>query len=96
VRYQVDSERVAQASAAVNGSVAAIRSETGAMMRHLQDLQSSWHGGAATQFAGVMSQWQSAQAQVESALDAVTAALSSASRTYADAEAQATRLFATR
>ncbi|MFC8600484.1 MULTISPECIES: WXG100 family type VII secretion target [unclassified Isoptericola] len=96
MRYEVDSERVAQAGAAVNGSVTAIRSEVGAMMRHLQDLQASWHGGAATQFAGVMGQWQATQTQVEAALDAVTAALSSASRTYADAEAQATRLFATR
>lgn len=94
MRYEVDSERVAQASAAVNGSVAAIRSEVGAMMRHLQDLQSSWHGSAATSFAGVMGQWQSTQTQVEASLDAVTAALSSASRTYADAESQAARLFA--
>jgi early secretory antigenic target protein ESAT-6 len=94
MRYEVDSERVAQASAAVNGSVGAIRAEVGAMMRHLQDLQSSWHGSAATSFAGVMGQWQSTQTQVEAALDAVTAALSAAARTYADAEAQASRLFA--
>jgi WXG100 family type VII secretion target len=94
MRYEVDSERVSQASAAVNGSVGAIRAEVGAMMRNLQDLQSSWHGSAATSFAGVMGQWQSTQTQVEAALDAVTAALSSAARTYADAEAQASRLFA--
>ena len=94
MRYEVDSERVAQASAAVNGSVGAIRAEVGAMMRNLQDLQASWHGSAATSFAGVMGQWQSTQTQVEAALDAVTAALSSAARTYADAEAQASRLFA--
>ncbi|AEG45312.1 WXG100 family type VII secretion target [Isoptericola variabilis] len=93
MRYEVDSERVAQASAAVSGSVGAIRSEVAAMMRHLQDLQSSWHGSAATSFAGVMSQWQATQTQVEAALDAVTAALASAARTYADAEAQASRLF---
>jgi WXG100 family type VII secretion target len=93
VRYEVDSERVAQASAAVNGSVGAIRSEVAAMMRHLQDLQSSWQGGAATSVAGVMGQWQATQTQVEAALDAVTAALSAAARTYADAEAQASRLF---
>ena len=94
MRYEVDSERVAQASAAVQGSVGAIRGEVGTMMRHLQDLQSSWHGSAATSFAGVMGQWQATQTQVEAALDAVTAALASAARTYADAEAQASRLFA--
>ena len=46
-RYEVDSARVAQASAAVHGSVTAIRAEVGAMMRHLTDLQASWRGGAA-------------------------------------------------
>ncbi|PZR54094.1 WXG100 family type VII secretion target [Xylanimonas oleitrophica] len=96
MRYDVDSDRVAQASAAVSGSVTNIRGEVGAMMRHLQDLQSSWHGGAASAFTGVMTQWQSAQVQVEQALDSVQAALASAARTYADAEAQASRLFTTR
>ncbi|WP_159793814.1 WXG100 family type VII secretion target [Puerhibacterium puerhi] len=94
MRYEVDSERVAQASAAVQGSVGAIRTEVAAMLRHLQDLQSVWHGGAATAFVGVMGQWQSAQTQVEGALDAVQTALATAARTYADAEAQASRLFA--
>ena len=96
MRYDVDSERVAQASAAVTGSVGTIRGEEGAMMRHLQDLQSSWHGSAATAFGGVMTQWQTAQTQVEQALDAIQQALGSAARTYADAESQAARLFATR
>ncbi|WP_265522547.1 WXG100 family type VII secretion target [Oerskovia flava] len=95
-RYEVDSARVAQASGAVNGSVTAIRAEVGAMMRHLQDLQSSWRGGAATAFTGVMGQWQTTQTQVETSLDAITAALGSAAQTYADAESQASRLFTTR
>ena len=96
MRYDVDSERVAQAGAAVNGSVGTIRAEVGAMMRHLQDLQSSWHGSAATAFGGVMAQWQGAQVQVEQALDAIQQALGSAAQTYAEAESQAARLFATR
>jgi WXG100 family type VII secretion target len=95
-RYEVDSARVAQASAAVNGSVTAIRAEVGAMMRHLTDLQASWRGGAATSFTGVMTQWQTTQNQVELALDDVTAALGAAAQTYADAESQAARLFTTR
>ena len=92
-KYEVDSTRVALASTAVNGSVTAIRVEVGAMMRHLTDLQASWRGTASTQFTGAMAQWQSAQTQVEAALDAITASLGSAAQTYADAEAQATRLF---
>ncbi len=95
-RYEVDSARVAQASTAVNGSVTAIRAEVAAMMRHLTDLQASWRGGAATAFTGVMAQWQGTQTQVEASLDAITAALGSAAQTYADAETQASRLFAAR
>ena len=95
MQLQVDSERVAQASTRVQGSVGSIRSEVTAMMRHLTDLQSSWKGSASTQFAAVMAQWQNAQTQVERALDAVQGSLASASRTYADAEAAASRLFHT-
>ncbi|MCL1871143.1 MAG: WXG100 family type VII secretion target [Promicromonosporaceae bacterium] len=95
MRYDVDSERVAQASAAVSGSAGAIRGEVAGMVRHLEDLQASWHGGAATAFGGVMTQWRGAQTQVEQALDAIQTALASAARTYADAESQAARLFAT-
>ncbi len=95
-RYEVDSARVATASSAVSGSVTAIRSEVTAMMRHLTDLQASWRGSAANSFTGVMAQWQSTQTHVEAALDDITAALGAAARTYADAEAQASRLFTTR
>jgi early secretory antigenic target protein ESAT-6 len=95
-RYEVDSARVAQASAADRRDRPVHRGEVAAMMRHLTDLQASWRGGAATAFTGVMGQWQGTQTQVEAALDAITAALGSAAQTYADAEAQASRLFATR
>ncbi|MDR2723168.1 MAG: WXG100 family type VII secretion target [Cellulomonadaceae bacterium] len=93
MRYEVDSERVAGASAKVRGSVSSIRNEVGAMMRHLTDLQSSWKGQASTQFNGVMQQWKSTQSQVEQALESIQGALSTASQTYADAEAHAANLF---
>ena len=66
------------------------------MMRHLQDLQSVWRGGASSAFAGVLAQWQSAQLQVEEALSSIQGALSVAATTYANAEAEAARLFASR
>ncbi|ROS78762.1 WXG100 family type VII secretion target [Cellulomonas sp. PhB143] len=94
--YEVDSARIAQAGGAVSGSVAAIRSEVAAMMRHLQDLQTVWRGGAATAFGGVMAQWQATQVQVEASLDDITAALASAAQTYEDAEAQTARMFSAR
>ena len=92
-RYEVDTAQVAQASAAVRGSTAAIRSEVGAMMRHLTELQASWRGGAATAFGAVMADWAVTQARVEESLDQVTAALAAAATSYADAEQQASRLF---
>ncbi|WP_125776243.1 WXG100 family type VII secretion target [Antribacter gilvus] len=93
MRFEVDSEQVGLASAAVAGSVATVRAEVGGLMRNLEGLQGSWHGGAATAFSGTVGQWRAAQAQVESALDAIQAALAAAAQTYADAEVQATRLF---
>lgn len=92
-RYEVDSAQVAQASAAARASTAAIRSEVGAMMRHLTELQSGWRGGAATAFGVVLADWAATQARVEDSLDQITVALGSAAASYADAEQQVSRLF---
>lgn len=92
-RYEVDSAQVAQAGAAAGASVAVIRSEVGALLRHLTELQSGWRGGAASAFGALLSDWTLTQRQVEASLDQITAALGSASQHYADAEQQAARLF---
>jgi early secretory antigenic target protein ESAT-6 len=92
-RYEVDSGQVAQAAAAVQTRTAAVRAEVAALQRQLNELQSSWRGGAATAFTGVLTEWSTTQARVEQALDHITAALQTAARTYADAESQAARLF---
>ena len=92
-RYEVDSAQVAQASAAASASVAAIRAEVSALLRHLTDLQAGWRGTAATAFGGVLADWSATQAQVEASLDGITAALGAAATHYADAEQQASRLF---
>ncbi|MGW6132468.1 WXG100 family type VII secretion target [Cellulomonas sp. NPDC055163] len=92
-RYEVDSALVAQAAAGVQARTAAVRSEVAAMQRQLAELQGAWRGGAATAFAGVMTEWSATQARVEQSLDHITAALSVAARTYSDAEDQASRLF---
>ncbi|HWS59279.1 MAG TPA: WXG100 family type VII secretion target [Actinotalea sp.] len=92
-RYEVDSAQVAQAGAAAGASVAAIRSEVAALLRHLTDLQGGWHGGAATAFGAVLADWSATQHRVESSLDQITAALGAAAQHYADAEQQAARLF---
>ena len=64
-RYDVDSAQVAQASAAAGTSVAAIRTEVAALLRHLADLQAGWHGTAATAFGGLLADWSLTQQRVE-------------------------------
>lgn len=93
MRYEVDSAQVAQAGAAAGASVAAIRTEVAALVRHLTDLQGAWQGTAATAFAGLLADWTATQRTVEASLDGITAALGTAAQHYADAEDQAARLF---
>ena len=82
--YRVDSDRLQSASAAVNTSVYA----------NLQDLQSVWHGSAASSFSGLIEQWRAAQQQMEQSLQNIQQAMSKASTTYAQAETNAQMLFA--
>ncbi|KFI80209.1 WXG100 family type VII secretion target [Bifidobacterium mongoliense] len=93
-QYQVDSERIMTASAAVSASVGTIREAVAGMYANLTSLQSVWTGGAATRFAGVSEQWRAAQLQMEQSLESIQLALSQASSVYTDAEVQASRLFA--
>lgn len=93
MRYEVDSAQVAQAGAAAGASVATIRAEVAALLRHLTDLQAGWHGSAATAFAGLLADWTVTQQTVEASLDEIQAALGVAAEHYAAAEEQAQRLF---
>ncbi|PLS30146.1 type VII secretion protein [Bifidobacterium margollesii] len=93
-QFQVDSEQIQSSSAAVSASVSQIRQAVNGMYANLNQLQSVWRGGAATQFASVAAQWRAAQQQMESSLESIQHALSQASMVYTDAETQASRLFA--
>lgn len=92
--YRVDSDRLQSASAAVNTSVTSIRDATRTMYANLQDLQSVWHGSAASSFSGLIEQWRAAQQQMEQSLQNIQQAMSKASTTYAQAETNAQMLFA--
>ena len=48
-QYQVDSEQIQSSSAAVNASIQSIRQAVQGMYGNLNNLQSVWRGGAATQ-----------------------------------------------
>ena len=93
-RYEVDAAELARAAGAVQARVASIQAEVGAMNRQLTELQAGWRGAAAGAFAGLLADWSTTQSRVEQSLTQISAAMSAASRTYADAEATASRLFA--
>lgn len=67
-QYQVDSEQIQSSSAAVNASIQSIRQAVQGMYGNLNNLQSVWRGGAATQFTAVAEQWRAAQQQMEQSL----------------------------
>lgn len=90
-QYQVDSERIQSSSAAVATSISQIRQAVGGMYTNLNALQDAWRGSAATQFTA---QWRAAQQQMEASLESIQRSLTQASTVYADAEIQASRLFA--
>ncbi|WP_062317958.1 WXG100 family type VII secretion target [Demequina maris] len=94
MHYHVDAAEVSAASARAGRSADAIRAEVAALMAELIALDSTWQGSAAAAFADVREQWRGAQTHVESALDAITTALAHAARSYEEAEATASRLFA--
>ena len=93
-RFEVDSARVEQASAAVATSSGNVATEVDAMMRHMLDLESCWKGTAATGFQALTQQWRVTQDQVRSTLDQIQRALAQAGRQYADVEAANARMFA--
>ena len=88
-QYQVDSERIQSST-----SISQIRQAVGGMYTNLNALQDAWRGSAATQFTAVAEQWRSAQQQMEASLESIQRSLAQASTVYADAEIQASRLFA--
>ena len=91
--FAVDSDAVFTATASVRGTIERIEGETHAMLAQLTNLQSTWSGGAALAFQGVVDQWRATQRQVEEALAGINAALAVAGRQYAEAEQASLALF---
>jgi WXG100 family type VII secretion target len=91
--YQVDVDRISEASRLVANSVGIVRGEVAAMLSHLTCLESIWTGGASSAFACLVDQWRGAQAQLEQALDTISTGLANAAAEYETAEGAATRMF---
>lgn len=91
--YQVDSEAVLAHATAARQTVGRIQGEVTALHSQLEQLQSSWTGGAAAAFHQVVAEWRTTQQRVEDSLAAISGALQQAGQQYADAEQHNTRLF---
>jgi len=92
-RYQVDSEAVLSATAAVRASISRIQAEVSGLHGQLINLQGSWSGQAATAFQSVVVEWKATQQRVEENLATLNQALTMAAQQYAEIEASNARLF---
>lgn len=92
--FSVDINEVSRTSALVQSSVESVRAEVASLMANLTTLEASWTGVAATQFHQLAEEWRLTQAQVEAALEQIGTRLQVAASQYAQAESQATGLFA--
>ena len=92
-QFTVDTERIAAASGDIARLSADIEGQVGVMMHRLTALQEAWTGTASVQFQEVVGQWRGTQQQVRASLDSIGQVLGAAGVQYAEAEAQATRMF---
>jgi WXG100 family type VII secretion target len=92
-QFQVDTERIAAAAGDVARISADIEGQVAQMLSRLTGLQDAWTGSASVQFQGVVSQWRGTQQQVRESLDTIGRVLGAAGAQYAEAEAQAVRMF---
>lgn len=92
-QFQVDTERIQAASGDIARISSEIEGQVAQMLARLTALQDAWKGGAATQFHGVVTQWQGTQRQVQTSLDSVGRVLAAAGAQYAETEAQNMRMF---
>lgn len=92
-QFQVDTERIQAASGDIARISSEIEGQVAQMLARLTALQDAWKGGAATQFHGVVTQWQGTQRQVQTSLDSIGQVLAAAGAQYAETEAQNMRMF---
>lgn len=92
-QFQVDTERIAAAAGDIARISAEIDGQVGVMMARLTGLQDAWTGSASAQFQTVVTDWRGTQQQVRASLDSIGRVLGAAGSQYAEAEAQAVRMF---
>ncbi|HET7476111.1 MAG TPA: WXG100 family type VII secretion target [Dermatophilaceae bacterium] len=84
--FQVDTAQIAGAAGDINRISAEIEASVRAMMSRLLSLQDAWQGAAATNFQGVVRDWDGVQRRVRESLDTISQALNRAGQQYAEVE----------
>lgn len=92
--FQTDTDAVVQTAASTRAAVDRMQADAVTLAAQLHQLQAIWTGQAATAFQQLSDDWFNANRRVEEVLAALAAALNQAGQHYAEAEAQALRLFA--
>jgi WXG100 family type VII secretion target len=92
-RFQVDSEAVVTATAAIRAASGRIQGEVGGLLAQLTALQGTWTGQASVGFQAVVGDWKATQQRVEEGLTQISTALAHAGRQYEEIELQNARLF---
>ena len=90
---QIDTADLMAKSQSVESTLTRIQTDVNSMEAQLRQLQESWKGSASTAFQEVLTQWRGTQQQVRASLDSIGQVLGAAGSQYAEAEANATRMF---
>jgi len=91
--FQVDTARIEGAAGDITRISAEIESNVNAMMSRLTALQDAWQGSAATNFQGVVRDWEGTQRRVRESLDTISQALARAGQQYSEVERANTSMF---
>lgn len=91
--YHVDSEAVRQATDLAHSTISRVQADLQQLTSHLQALNSSWSGQAASAFQSVFAEWRQTQIALEGQFLQITQSLGRAAQHYAEMEAQNARLF---
>lgn len=92
--YQINSDELTSASAAIHGSMERVRGEVAGLMGQLTGLQGSWTGAASTAFQGVVANWRATQQQVDESMTMISQALHTTAQNYAEVENANAGIFA--
>lgn len=91
--FTVDSAEMDTAVAGTVTSMENVRTEVSTMLARLQELQTTWTGGASSSFQTVVDDWRATQLRVEESMELISSALGTAAQSYATVEQDVSAMF---